>query len=153
ANGNGDGAFGGTIGAGYRINDWLRTDATFTYRSGVTATGNIDRFDGQPSTAAMGANFSASTFMVNMYVDVAPALGFARGWFQPYIGAGVGPSINHADSTVVAGNLPSGFAAASLPSHTTSDIAWNAGGGFAFRLFHGFATDIGYRYSDLGGFR
>jgi opacity protein-like surface antigen len=153
ASGNAGAAYGGTLGLGYRMTDWLRTDATFTYRGGEQAAGNIDRFNGQPATAALGARFAAATVMVNLYVDVAPALGFERGWFQPYIGAGVGPSFNHADSTALIGNLPGGFTGVTLSSHTTSDIAWNAGGGFAFRLFDGFAADIGYRYVDLGGFR
>jgi opacity protein-like surface antigen len=100
-----------------------------------------------------GAGHPLLRIDADVYVDVPPALGLERGWFLPYIGAGFGPSFNHADSTIVVGNLPGGFGGASLASNTTTDLSWNAGGGLAIRLFPGVATDLGYRYVDLGGFR
>jgi opacity protein-like surface antigen len=153
ARGNGAASFGGTFGFGYRWNDWLRTDATFAYRSGETATGNIDRVGGQPGTGALGMKVQASTLMFNLYVDVLPAFGAERSWFQPYIGAGFGPSWNHADSALLVGNFPGGITGAVLDSNTNTAFAWNAGAGLAIRIFNGFATDLGYRYVDLGDFR
>ena len=153
ARGSAGAAYGGTVGFGYRVTEWLRADATFSYRYGEQVAGQIDRVNGQPASAALGMHTDAATLIFNFYLDVVPALGFPRSWFQPYIGAGFGPSFNHTRSSTVVGNLPGGLSGAQLPSHTTSDIAWNAGGGLAIRLFNGFATDLGYRYVDLGGFR
>jgi opacity protein-like surface antigen len=153
ARGNAGASFGGTLGFGYRWTDWLRTDATFTYRSGEQVAGNVDRIAGQPGTGALGMTTQASTLMFNLYVDVLPAFGVERGWFQPYIGAGFGPSWNHADTSLLVGNFPGGLTGASLDSNTSTNFSWNAGGGLAIRLFNGFAADLGYRYVDLGNFR
>lgn len=152
ADGNAAEVLGVTVGGGYRWTAWLRTDATYSYRAARQAGGGFGALGGSPSVGVAYASPRASTFFFNAQVDVVPALGFATGWFQPYIGAGFGPSINQSGDVPVSGTLPSGFSAFTLPGDTNISLAWNAGAGMAIRLTGDFALDLGYRYVDLGTF-
>jgi opacity protein-like surface antigen len=152
ANGNAAEVLGVTFGGGYRWTAWLRTDATYSYRAARQAGGGFGALGGSPAVGVAFASPRASTFFFNAQVDVVPALGFATGWFQPYIGAGFGPSINDSGDVPVTGTLPVGFSAFTLPGHTQTSLAWNAGAGMAIRLTGDFALDFGYRYVDLGTF-
>ncbi|MBL8837223.1 MAG: porin family protein [Alphaproteobacteria bacterium] len=152
ARGNVGDSLGGTLGLGYRMTPWLRGDATFAFRQGRRLAGGIDSFDGQPAAGTVALSTRAYTLMFNLYVDLAPAIGMTEGWFQPYVGAGIGPSFNHVAGGVVAGTLPAGFGFAQLGSGTATGFAWNATGGIALRLARSIGVDLGYRYVDLGRF-
>lgn len=152
ARGNAGDSLGGTVGFGYRLTPWLRGDASFAFRQGRRAAGGIDSFDGLPSAGTIALRTRAYTLMFNLYVHVVPAFGGSEGWFQPYVGAGIGPSFNHVDSSAIAGTFPGGIAAAQLGSATTTSFAWNATGGIALRLSRNLGVDLGYRYVDLGSF-
>jgi opacity protein-like surface antigen len=136
-----------TVGAGigYQISPWFRTDVTIDHRFEAAFRGARMGRDG--TYALDRANFDATTFLVNAYVD----LPFWNG-ITPYFGAGIGASRAHFDryeSSVVA---PSGaIDLLAFSAHSETLLAWALMGGVAFDLTAQFKIDLGYRYSRLDG--
>lgn len=125
------GVFGG--GVGYRFNENLRADLTFSYRPDA----DVD------ATTSGGTNIASEvdgmTIMINAYADLGEFSGFT-----PYVGAGIGYArLETADQTgtVVNGGVSSNF-------------AWAVMLGTAIDVGMGDATraDLGYRFINLGEF-
>ncbi len=104
--------FDGTLGVGYRFNDYIRLDATWDYRTGSSANrsttvvcpytsyalstqttpayllgyfyNTADTYDG-----VLAVKQHTNTFLANAYVDVGTWSGFT-----PYLGGGLGVSVN-----------------------------------------------------------
>ena len=100
--------FAGGLGVGYRVTDYLRLDATWTYWQGPERTRSLNAvcpyaFTPWPAAAPTGylwdttqtcagsANLRQhnNTFLANAYVDLGTYSGFA-----PYVGGGVGANMN-----------------------------------------------------------
>ncbi|GLS42256.1 outer membrane protein [Methylobacterium brachythecii] len=143
-------------GVGYRVNQWLRVDATIdqrmpsrfrTYSSGSHfATGyNIETGD-----------LSALTGFLNAYADLGTWWGLT-----PYVGGGIGFAENsfHGNYTQTTctvagcdGNSGTGTrVAVTRPDHGLSSFAWNLTAGASYQLGQGLSLDAAYRYVDLGG--
>jgi opacity protein-like surface antigen len=150
------GGFGG--GVGYRINPWLRIDATvdqrvdsrfrtFSSRSNFVTGGNIET-----------GRVDALTALVNVYADLGTWWGFT-----PYIGAGVGVAdigttrsftqtscyLDACDGTPGVGPRE----AVKRPDRSVAALAWALTGGVSVALGHGLSLDAAYRYVDLGRMR
>lgn len=132
-------------GVGYRFSSWFRSDLTVDHRFGAAFKGL--RLD---SGAAMDrADFDATAVLVNGYVD----LPFWNG-ITPYLGAGLGVSINRfgsAERLVQQASMPGAIVA--LPSRTQTAFAWALMGGVAIDLTNSLKLDLGYRYTRLGDAR
>ncbi len=96
--------FTGGVGAGYRINDYLRLDATWDYHNGpardrsgsvicpygLTAVGAGYLYDTtQTCDGFLSSKQHDNTFLGNAYVDLGTYSGFT-----PYVGGGLGLNIN-----------------------------------------------------------
>jgi opacity protein-like surface antigen len=136
------------LGAGYQFNNYFRADVTGEYRSsGYHATETASGCNGLPAGCAdqYGATFHSAVFLLNGYVDLGT-------WYNvtPYIGAGVGASLNNfggiTDYNLAFYGLNSGYA----PSKTTTDLAYALMAGFSYSLTPNLKLDIGYRYLDMG---
>lgn len=153
--GDADG-YGGGI--GYRINPWLRVDATidqrvdsrfraFSSRSNFVTGGNIET-----------GRVDALTALVNVYADLGTWWGLT-----PYIGAGVGVAdigtaraftqtscyLDACDGSPGTGPRE----AVTRPGRSVASFAWALTGGVSFALGNGFSLDAAYRYVDLGKIR
>ncbi|MFG5121221.1 outer membrane protein [Methylorubrum sp. POS3] len=150
-----EGGYGGGI--GYRINPWLRVDATFDQRS----SSDFRAFSSR-SNFATGYNVEAGkidvlTGLVNIYADLGTWYGFT-----PYIGAGIGFAEknmrrNYTQTTCliaecdgVTGSLPGPRDAVPRPNHSVASFAWALTAGLSYDIGAGFTVDAAYRYVDLG---
>ncbi len=150
-NETGSGAFAG-VGVGYKINSWLRVDATAELRGSVKI-GAMDVI-GDPNNPPFQTNtydgkIMSTVFMVNAYADLGT-------WWclTPYIGAGVGV-VNHRMSTVT--DIATGFdangpivASAIFRAKNTQSFAWALMAGVSYDISPSLKLDIGYRYLNMG---
>ncbi len=150
------GGYGGGI--GYRINPWLRIDATIDQR-----TDSRFRAFSSRSNFVTGANvetgrLDALTALVNVYADLGTWWGFT-----PYIGAGVGVADTgtHRNFTQTACFIDAcdGTPGKGLrepvrrPGRAVASLAWALTGGVSYSLGNGLSLDAAYRYVDLGKVR
>ena len=113
------------IGAGLRLNDWLRFDLTADYRvrSDYSAFG-------------VNADYSTTTALANIYADLGTWNGFT-----PYIGAGIGVGYVALDNIQVLGT--------DIGDASGFGVAWALMAGVAVQLNDNLQIDIGYRYISL----
>ncbi len=136
----GQAAIGGG-GIGYRLNDFLRTDLTVSYRSGY----EIDYTDRSliPGTplAAQG-DVSNLTGFLNLYAD------FDRwGPVFPYVGLGVGISRNTVDDITM---RLGGAGVGQIDGASKTVPAWQVMAGVSLAFTYNAFLDVGYHYVDLG---
>jgi opacity protein-like surface antigen len=138
------------LGIGYQYNNWLRFDLTGEYR-GKASFHALDRyFDpalnggaGAFATNDYRATKSEWLFLANAYIDLGT-------WWciTPFIGAGVGVAsitIDHfRDTNVIAGG--GGYA----DSGTSTNFAWAAHAGLAYKVNPNFTIELAYRYLSMG---
>ncbi|QIB33344.1 outer membrane protein [Ancylobacter pratisalsi] len=115
------------VGAGFRVTDWLRVDATADYRTEADYT-----------TAGLSADYSVATFMANAYIDLGTWNGFT-----PYVGAGIGAGFASFDDI--------DFGGSRLGSTDGWGLAWGLMAGVAVSLGPNWMLDVGYRYLALDG--
>ena len=130
-------AFG--AGAGYKINDWFRTDITADYLDPFHDAANVSC--GTACVMRESTDVQRFDGLVNGYVDLGTYAGFT-----PYIGGGAGIA-----GTVQTGSVQmNGTTVASVPNHTDYGFAWAAMAGVSYAVAPHTLLDIGYRYLDLG---
>ena len=148
--------YGGGI--GYRINPWLRVDATIDQR----VDSRFRAFSSR-SNFVTGANIEtgrvdALTALVNVYADLGTWWGIT-----PYIGAGVGVAdigtnraftqtscyVDACDGAPGTGPREQ----VKRPGRSVASFAWALTGGVSYALGNGFSLDAAYRYVDLGKIR
>jgi opacity protein-like surface antigen len=142
-------------GVGYRVNNWLRVDATLDQRVS-------SRYSAYSSGSGFrtGYNIEAGeldllTGLVTVYADLGTWWGLT-----PYLGAGVGFADKgfgkaYTQTTCIvafcdgaAGTGPR--VAVPRPKHSVTYLAWALTGGVSYALGRGFSLDAGYRYVDFG---
>lgn len=136
--GDGDSAFLGGVGLGWRLNDIVRFDGTIEYRNENTVTGS-DQNSG--AIRKYKGDVASTVIMANAYTDLLTYHNIT-----PFIGAGLGTTANRVSHFVV--HTPTNDYKAS--TRTKWDIAWAAHAGFAVKLSQNLIFDIAYSYSDLG---
>lgn len=122
-------------GIGYRFNENMRGDMTFTYRP-----------DADVSATTVAANttsseISALSVMLNAYWDITTTHDFT-----PYIGAGFGYAhLSTSDQTTTGG-------VATETGATSDNFAWSLTAGTAYKLFDNMLLDMNYRFINMGEF-
>lgn len=136
---------GGMVGGGlgWRFNDWLRAEATVTYRGGLQLK------DADGAWYSYRANIHSTAGMISLLVD-AP---WRLGPLQPFAGAGIGIARN----TVGGITQNSSFAGLPVtendPGGSTTGFAWQATAGIAWPILPNLTAELAYRYVDLGKLR
>jgi opacity protein-like surface antigen len=158
----GHGFTGGTswgVGVGYEFNSWFRADITGEYRSKVNFSGsdfaNVPGFG--PISDVYTGGYSSWVGLVNAYVDLGT-------WWclTPFIGAGVGAAHIQTSGLQDSGAL---FTTVGVPPATqavvtgasyfangasTTNLAWAAHAGVAYKVTNNFTVELAYRYLDMG---
>jgi opacity protein-like surface antigen len=135
------------VGAGYKLNNWLRFDVTGEYR-GETGFHGFDTWnDGAPRFNNYTAKKSEWLVLANAYIDLGT-------WWcvTPFIGAGVGWSQVTMHSFRDAGIDPA-FGAptmATANAASKSNLAWALHAGLAYEVTKSFTVELAYRYVNLG---
>jgi opacity protein-like surface antigen len=129
------------VGAGYEVNNWLRLDATATYRNSMQI--NAHGFYA-PTTGDNYQGFVKSwVFLANAYVDLGT-------WdcITPFIGAGVGTAFNqmaNLQDTGI-GTTGAGFGRNS----TNWSLAYAFYAGLDYAVTRNFSVELAYRYLNYG---
>jgi opacity protein-like surface antigen len=132
------------ISAGYRFGPF-RADVSYQRRGGY----NLSGWD--PAGTYFDPPITSDAMIVSGFFDFPHKIG---GWFQPYVGLGIGASKNKMealkwnDPTCCTGTLNGGG--------STTSAAWQGTLGAALSLdsvAKGLILDIAYRYTDLGQFK
>jgi opacity protein-like surface antigen len=143
------------IDLGYRLNNWLRFEGAYEYRTGP-AGHNINSVI-CPTTAAPTNTCTSdlylrqrnSTALASAYVDLGNYWGFT-----PYLGAGAGLNANMIDGSVAyTDNLTGapyiGGWSRSVQSNKYS-LAWALMAGLGIQISPSATLDVGYRYLNAG---
>jgi len=135
-------------GFGYRYNEFLRVDLTIDHRFDAKFTGSSSHLGGLLQLRDR-ANFSATTGLVNAYVDLG-----TWGSITPYVGGGIGLSNKRFSDYVIDACVLTcdggQFELGTLPGKARNDFAWALMAGLAVDAGHGATLDLGYRYLNLG---
>lgn len=151
-----DGGMSYDLGVGYRFNNWFRADITGEYRAKVGFNGtdflNFPNGGGQLSDVYNGG-YKSWVGLVNAYVDLGT-------WWclTPFIGAGVGAAhiqtTGFQDSgalfTNVGGQNVVTGASYFANGASTTNFAWAAHAGVAYKVTNNFTVELAYRYLDMG---
>lgn len=158
------------VSLGAAINNDIRADFSYTRYSGLSYPGTVQTADGAGGFVdgqVDGGAITSNVTMLNVYYNIDSYTGYlAGGMLRPYIGAGVGLSLNTIadyvvyDDTFYSERDPANASADQLTG--ISDVyAYHNGGTmeqFAFMLEGGVSTDAGggikmdffVRYANLG---
>jgi opacity protein-like surface antigen len=130
------------LGIGYQFNNWFRVDVTGEYRGGTTFRG-LDTY-GVGSNDYYGTK-SEWLVLGNAYIDLG------TWWcFTPFIGAGIGYSLNSIDNWRDINNQT--HAVGYAPGTSQWEFAWALHAGIAYRVTPNFTAEFAYRYTSLGDF-
>jgi opacity protein-like surface antigen len=136
-------------GVGYQLNNWLRFDGTAEYRGAAS-------FHGQQVESAGGVTLpddytalkSEWLFLANAFVDIGTWYGFT-----PYVGAGIGASLNTISNFMDQGATQSGATILSttyFDNYTKTNFAWALYAGLAYHVTPAVSLELTYRYVNLG---
>ena len=129
-----------SLGGGYEINQWFRTDVVADFNQSLHAS-SAGPIVCPPSTCGgYNAKINSYDALVNGYVDLG-------NWHRvtPYVGAGVGLSFGDVRGTsFLNGTSYSGS------SNLYYNVAFGLMAGFSVDIFDHTKLDIGYRYLHLG---
>ncbi|MBQ3696222.1 MAG: porin family protein [Alphaproteobacteria bacterium] len=109
------------LGAGYHMNQFLKSDITV----GMRAWGKLKK-----------QGHSADVWTIPALANLYMTMPYKK--IEPYIMGGIGMAWNMVDNT----HLTKG--------DDKMSFAWTAGAGIGYRLSHCWGLDLGYRYVDLG---
>ena len=135
------------VGAGLKLNSYLRTDLTISYRDNMANMDSVTFDNGAGSTRLLDSgrhNTSNVTTMLAGYVDPFAAFGMNTGAFSPYIQAGIGWAHNSTKSAHITGLTTV------IDGAQHDDVAWQVGAGLNYALTDHWKIDFSYRYINMG---
>lgn len=158
------------VSVGAAINNDIRVDFSYLRYSNLGYPSNVDTADGAGgfvTTQVTGGAITANTTMLNVYYNIDSYTGYiAGGSLRPYIGAGVGISLNTiADYVVYDGTFYSEIEPAYANAGqltgvsdiygyhnggTSEELAFMLEGGLTADLDGGIKLDFFVRYANLG---
>lgn len=131
-------------GLGYRFTPWLRAEALLSWRPQVDLSGQAN-FRGAGADQPVSVDAQSLAGFGVAYVDLPRLAGV-----QPFLGAGLGVARNQVRGITYRFPAIAADATTSLPSGTSSDLAWLLTAGVSLPLSERLALDLAYRYTDLG---
>jgi len=160
------------ISVGAAINSDVRVDFSYLRYSGMSYAGNVQTYTGSEYTDASvsGGAITSNTTMLNVYYNIDSFTGNVMGGsLRPYVGAGVGMSLNTIADYVVfddtfydetgdkgPGSVPAGGLTAISDVYayhnggTMEQLAFKLEGGVTTSMNEGLKLDFFIRYTNLG---
>ncbi len=139
-----DGAFYG-LGLGYRVNDFVRLDASAEHRAPARYLARTSHACGSARCAdETRASAQSGVLLANAYFEAITWHGLT-----PFVGAGLGVARHATERVAVAGLGPGGGAGAGDGAARWA-FAWTLMAGVAYEPTEGVHVEMGYRYFDAG---
>jgi opacity protein-like surface antigen len=130
------------IGLGYRLNDFLRVDASAEHRLPAKYSARTNH---PCAPSVCSDSYSASTqsgvFLANAYFEAITWMSMT-----PFIGVGLGAATNQSSHVRDVGNTET----ASGAGASRWSLAWALMAGVAYEAVPGVHVELGYRYLDRG---
>ncbi len=148
------GDFGSSVlidaGVGIWLQDWLRAEATFSYRPDLGFEGQTNFVNVPGNIEPMSSDVESLSVMATGYLYPAPLLNVDLGPISPFVSGGLG--VAHNRTSAMDNEFPTlGLGSATITQGGSStDFAWNVGAGFDIDLAEDWVLSLAYRYSDLG---
>jgi opacity protein-like surface antigen len=140
-----DSAFGAALTLGYDFHQKfqipLRADLEFAAFGNATGR-KTWRYPGQK--ASYKQTLKIQTLFLNAYYDFRN-----RSAFTPYVGGGFGMASIKADGRYDREYYGRSYSE-KYGAKSTTNFAWNIGGGVAYKVNEQFSLDLGYRFAGLG---
>ncbi|MBL0225123.1 MAG: porin family protein [Geobacteraceae bacterium] len=135
---------------GLRLQPWLRTEFSLTYRPDMHYSGQAN-FTGLTGPQPVSGDAESLSGLANLYLDINGLPGVSLGRFQPFVGGGIGFATNWQDEmTYKFPQLPPKHTYSIVPSGDRTDLAFMLTAGTGFELTKHLILEISYRYTDLG---
>lgn len=157
-----DANWGGGIGFGYQLTDWLRAEGMLNYQHGdldgsfssTTVSCSTIIVAGTGCDVVGSAGFSSYGLMANGYVDLGTYAGFT-----PYVGAGAGMTLVDYGTFDASETCINGTATCFLTTPVAVSREGEADWRFTYALMAGVSyefmrnlkVDVGYRYTSVDG--
>jgi len=139
-----DGAFYG-VGLGYRLNDFVRLDASAEHRLPAGYAARTSYACGLARCVdETRASLESGAFLANAYFEAITWRGLT-----PFVGLGLGLARNATTQVQVAGVQPGGGAASGEGAARWA-FAWALMAGVGYEPMQGVHVEMGYRYFDAG---
>lgn len=143
---------GGELALGIRINRFWRSELVVGQQNGFAFKGNAN-FLGAGSIQPVKGSVRQTRIGIRAYLDIMPLLGKEAGFFQPFLGAGLGMSRNKIN------NMQYDFPQLNQPRYTTvpggskNQFMWTILAGTALKLNSRNFIDLSAHYADYGSVR
>ena len=137
------------IAGGQYVYPWLRTDMALNYRPNLKYSG-LANFRGVSGQQPVSTTARSLSLMANLFIELAPALGFSPERFHPYLGAGFGVSYNRLKAVKYRFPEMEKHKLSVTPSGERFNPAFMIFGGLGISLTPQWMLDISGRYEDLG---
>lgn len=128
------------IGVGYQFSDLVRADFTVQHQN-IEGSGLIYN-NGTTAGATGKAEASATSYMVNGYLELAPLLEM-DGPFKPFVGAGLGMTTHDVDKIVSSTGVI-------IVGDTTNDFTWRLAAGTGYDLTDNLSLNVEYAFMNMG---
>jgi opacity protein-like surface antigen len=136
------------VGAGYKFNDYLRSDVVFDYETPAKFKGSLWCADAGPCGTGLykdseRVKIEAYSALANVYADLGNFHGVI-----PYIGGGIGAS--YLRTSDVEGSAKDANTGKNPEGAGKWNFAWALMAGVEYPISNNLSLDLGYRYLNLG---
>ena len=141
-----DSTFGGAVAVGYDLYEKSKTPLRAELEYAVFSKAKTEKRFYCPADCYedAGQSHQVQTLFLNAYYDFRSGSAFT-----PYIGAGLGAGFVRTKGTY-GSNEYGPYAGTATDSKTVTNLVWNLGVGFGYRVSERVTIDAGYRFVSLG---
>lgn len=140
-------------GLGHSFNEWLRAEATLSYRPGLEFSGHANFLQIPKKKQPVHAGVESLSVMATGYLYPGPLFGVETGPVNPFLSAGLGVAHNRTDKMVYEFPTLGGDSVTITQRGSDTDFAWSLGAGFDVDVTRNVVASFAYRFSHLGHVR
>ncbi|MCP4381172.1 MAG: outer membrane beta-barrel protein [Hyphomicrobiales bacterium] len=141
------------FGFGAWFSDWLRAEATLSYRPGLAFTGHANFLTIPAKSQPVGADVESLSMMASGYLYPGPLFGIDSGRASPFLSAGLGVARNHTDKMVYRFPTLGADSVTITQPGSSTELAWSVGAGLDVDVARNLVASFAYRFSHLGDVR
>ena len=137
-------------GIGIWLRDWLRAEATFSYRPDLGFDGRANFPFVPGDEEPVSSDVESFSILATGYLYPTPLFDVALWPVSPFVSAGLGVAHNRTSQMDYEFPTLGPGSATITQGGSNTDFAWSVGAGLDVDLAEDWALSLAYRYSDLG---